>query len=265
MQNSEDYISAFISSLSEKTQGITSGFSKIDNATNGFRKKSLLVIGARPSTGKTSFALNLICNGFYPQKYKTIFYSLEMSVETILERISTVLTGISYNRITQRHLKSEEIEKIQFEIEKTRGYIKIVDNIFTVEEIEKDVKENKPDVIVIDYAQILQTQKKAESTKQRIDIISAEIKKIAKENDCLAVIVSQINRQSKDMPTMSDLKESGALEQDADYVIIIHRPFVQDKSQNAEDTILTLDKNRYGTVGRTKLYFNGDTQTFKER
>lgn len=264
MPNFDEDISAFISSLSVKKQGINTGYKKIDNATGGLIKKSVLVIGARPSTGKTSFALNLACKGFYTQKYKSILYTIEMSTQTILERISAILTGISYKKILQRQLSEAEKEKIKCEIERAKEYIEIVDSINTIEEIEKDIIHKKPDIFIIDYAQIIQTQKKAESTKQRIDIISAEIKRIAKENNCLAVVLAQINRQSKDAPTMSDLKESGALEQDADYVIILHRPYVQDKSQTAEDTILTLDKNRYGTVGRTKLYFDGKTQIFEE-
>lgn len=262
MPNYDDNITAFLSSLSEKAEGIKSGYAKIDRATNGFRRKSVLVIGARPSTGKTSFALNLVCKGFLAQGYKVAVYTLEMSAETILERIATIITDISYSRIINRQLSEAEKLKIQENIEKVKNNIRIVDSVFTIEEICKDIEESKPDIFVVDYAQILQTQKKAESTKQRIDIISAEIKRIAKAQNCLAVVLSQINRQSRDAPTMSDLKESGALEQDADYVIILHRPFVSDKTKNPAETILTLDKNRYGAVGRTTIYFSGNTQKF---
>jgi replicative DNA helicase len=127
----------------------------------------------------------------------------------------------------------------------------------------------KPDVVVIDYVQIVRTMKgfTGDNKRLQIDYISAELKSIAKRTGCCVILLSQLKRTEKvEQPTMADLKESGGLEQDGDYIFMLYRPYAQDKSAgyNPETTTLFIEKNKFGEVGRISLKFNGRYQRFTE-
>jgi replicative DNA helicase len=142
----------------------------------------------------------------------------------------------------------------------------VLDNVNTVEGIAAKAAEIKPDLVIVDYIQSgLDTVEKTENERVRINRISAKLKALAKNSNCHVMALSQIARSDSKMPTMSQLKESGNLEANGDYIMLIHRPFVGDKSKgNPEETKLILDKNKYGQTGFIDMRFDGEYQTFSE-
>ena len=124
--------------------------------------------------------------------------------------------------------------------------LNIIDNISDIERMTGRVYADKPTLCIIDYMQIISSQKDFKDNRQRIDYISRLIKKCAKETKCTFIVLSQVTRAGKDEPTMSDLKESGALEQDSDYVLLLHRPYVQDKSDSISPETRLLEESALG-------------------
>ena len=143
--------------------------------------------------------------------------------------------------------------------------IQIIDDISDIESIINYVYANKPDICFIDYIQIVNIfEKQFLDNRHKIDYISNQIKRCAKKTGTIFVVLSQITRVAKDNPTMSDLKESGSLEQDSDYVILLHRPYVNNKAENPTRTILKLDKNKFGKSVELRYNFESDFQRFIE-
>ena len=258
--NSEKYLQDFF----KKLETTPTGFEKLDKLLNGgFTEGTISTIGARPSTGKTTFAINILkaCLDF-----KSVFFSLEMSGRMIYDRIVSDMLGIEYGKIHRHDLSDDEFEKVKTLLEAYEN-LTVVDNLYDVEKITAYVYANKPKLAVIDFVQVISTQKNFIDNRQRIDFISQKLKKCAKETKCCFIVLSQITRNGKDEPTMSDLKESGGLEQDSDYIILLHRPYVnnkEDKKISPAETKLKLDKNKFGNTGVIYYKFNGMFQRFTE-
>lgn len=258
--NSEKYLQDFF----KKLETTPTGFEKLDKLLNGgFIEGTISTIGARPSTGKTTFAINILkaCLDF-----KSVFFSLEMSGRMIYDRIVSDMLGIEYGKIHRHDLSDSEFEKVKKLLEAYEN-LTVIDNLYEVEKITAYVYANKPKLAVIDFVQVISTQKNFIDNRQRIDFISQKLKKCAKETKCCFIVLSQITRNGKDEPTMSDLKESGGLEQDSDYIILLHRPYVnnkEDKKISPAETKLKLDKNKFGNTGVIYYKFNGMFQRFTE-
>lgn len=258
--NSEKYLQDFF----KKLETTPTGFEKLDKLLNGgFIEGTISTIGARPSTGKTTFAINILkaCLDF-----KSVFFSLEMSGRMIYDRIVSDMLGIEYGKIHRHDLSDSEFEKVKKLLEAYEN-LTVIDNLYEVEKITAYVYVNKPKLAVIDFVQVISTQKNFIDNRQRIDFISQKLKKCAKETKCCFIVLSQITRNGKDEPTMSDLKESGGLEQDSDYIILLHRPYVnnkEDKKISPAETKLKLDKNKFGNTGVIYYKFNGMFQRFTE-
>lgn len=237
------------------------GFSELDGFLNGgFIRGTLATIGARPSTGKTTFAINISTHD--PSK-KVLFVSVEMSARMIYDRIVSDKADLSYRDCL--------LHKIDFNTAKhvvnSYPFLKIVDDVSDVEDIEALIYAEHPDLTVIDYIQIVTSKRRFPDNRQRIDYISGRLKSAAKKTGCAVLSLSQITRGGRDKPTMSDLKESGGLEQDSDYIILLYREYVNDKSNAAikpEPTIITLDKNKFGGTCELDMDFNGKRQRFTE-
>lgn len=139
--------------------------------------------------------------------------------------------------------------------------------IVMVQTITDMIYSEKPEIVIIDFIQIVTSSRKFVDNRQRIDYISQLLKQAAKATGCCIITLSQLTRAGKDRPTMSDLKESGGLEQDSDYVILLYRPYVNDKSgseADPKDTTVTLDKNKFGSTREFKYEFDGRKQRFTE-
>lgn len=250
----------------KEDERIYTGFSVLDRTLSGLRRGSISVIGARASAGKTAFAIDILREQV-KRKVKTLFFSLEMSRNQIWERYLSSKLFLNYTKIGKKEY--EENEKREITAELTRIYkennIYIFDDIYTVEGIIRTIASLKPQLAIIDFIQIMRTVESFRTNKERIDYMCGEIKRCARIYNCHILTLSQISRDGKDRPTMSDLKESGALEENNDYVMILHRPFVQDKAKHKpEEAELLLDKNKYGNTGRIELHFNGEKQRFTE-
>ena len=239
-------------------------YKKLNAVLNqGILSGTILTIGARPSTGKTTFALNLLKSAVYQNK-KAVFFSLEMSNTMIYDRIIADIMNIPIEKTINHDLSNDEFEKMQSLLQYYND-VQIIDDVSDIETIVNYVYANKPDVCFIDYIQIVNIfEKQFIDNRHKIDYISNQIKRCAKKTNTIFVILSQITRVAKENPTMSDLKESGSLEQDSDYVILLHRPYVNDKAENPNRTILKLDKNKFGKSIELRYNFESEYQRFVE-
>lgn len=262
-----DNLDEFIKNVGTKTEKVLTGFKSVDKVTGGLRYATVCHIGARPSTGKTAFSLNIANNNL---DKRVLFFSLEMSAGMIFERIASQRKSIDYQRFSEENLKSEDIATVKSDMYQIKqdGNLLVLDDVYSIEGIANAAAQIKPKVLIIDYIQkITVSSRKFISMREQIEFVSGELKKIAKFNGCLVIALSQLTRAGKEAPTMSDLKESGALEADGDYIMLIHRPYVLDKKNPAlrpETTELIIDKNKFGDTGKIDLCFDGKYQRFTE-
>ena len=251
----------YLRTYAEPVSFIPSGFPELDSLLNGgFLRGTLVTIGARPSTGKTTYAVNIATHS---PRWKVLFISVEMSTRMIYDRIVADKADVDYNVST---LHQVEPEKVKMVIERLDN-LTVIDNINEIEAIEELIYSAKPDIVILDYIQIVSSHKRFSDNRQRIDYISQKLKMAAKKTDCVVISLSQITRGGKDCPTMSDLKESGGLEQDSDYILLLYREYVNDKGNagvEPEETIITLDKNKFGRTGEFDMKFIGNRQRFIE-
>lgn len=252
----------------EKIKRAYTGMSSLDRTIGGMKAGTLSYLGARPSTGKTAFALNIIRKQLADGN-KCLLFSLEMSREQIYDRLAADLLNIPYSRIESCQLTESEkdlIVRTLGEIAET-GLLEVVDDVYTVEGMMPRIAEYRPDFTAVDFIQLIRTVRQFQNRRNEIDYISAELKMAAKRYNCHLMCLSQISRSGMDAPRMSDLKESGALEQDGDYIMLLHRPYVLCKDNpdvRPEDAQILLDKNKYGRTGMKRLYFDGEHQRFTE-
>ena len=269
-QTNDRNIDIFVSGLNKQKGAIKTGFGTIDKVIGGIRKSTVFIVGARPSTGKTTFALNIAANQLSDPSKKVMFFSLEMSSEMIYERLISAQSRIDYEKFSRNNLTDEELKIITAKSSaiKESGRFFVIDDMYNVEHICNLISENKPDLAVVDFMQIISATGKFENVRNRIDYISSLFKRTAKSTGCVIIVLSQLSRIGKDAPTMSDLKESGGLEQDGDYIALLHRPYVLNKNEGEcvpEDTELLLDKNKFGRTGKVDLWFDLKHQRFYER
>ena len=251
----------YLRTYAEPVSFIPSGFPELDSLLNGgFLRGTLVTIGARPSTGKTTYAINI---DTHSSRWKVLFISVEMSTRMIYDRIVADKADVDYNVST---LHQVEPEKVKMVIDRLDN-LTVIDNINEIEAIEELIYNAKPDIVILDYIQIVSSHKRFSDNRQRIDYISQKLKMAAKKINCVVISLSQITRGGKDCPTMSDLKESGGLEQDSDYILLLYREYVNDKGNagiEPEQTIVTLDKNKFGNTGEFDMKFIGNRQRFIE-
>jgi replicative DNA helicase len=252
-------VAEYIEKFREREPTISTGYSQIDSLTGGLLVPSVTVIGARPSTGKTTFALNIALKA----NVSTAFFSLEMPVKAIMDRLVSCQTGIAYHCVNRRYLSPEE-EVTAIETARGAGErIKIFSKIFTIEKIVQAISEVKPQMAVIDFIQRIWTEREFRTEREKVNYIMGELRRCAMLNDCCIVALSQISRAGKDQPRMSDLLESGAIEANSDYVLLMHRPYVLDKANpelSPEDLKIVIDKNRYGEARIIDMRFEGKYQ-----
>ena len=268
IKTNENNINNFLASLNVKKGAVYTGFGMMDKILGGIRNGTVFIVGARPSTGNTSFALNIATNQLNDETKKVMFFSLEMSAEMIYERVTSSIGSIEYERFSRNTLTDEDLiktENIASQIKNSRRFI-VVDDVYNIEQICNLICENKQHLAVIDFMQIITAVGKFENVRSRIDYISALLKRTAKTTGCSILVLSQLSRAGKEAPTMSDLKESGGLEQDGDYIALMHRPYVLNKGGEfrPEHTELLLDKNKFGRTGKIDLYFDLKFQRFSE-
>ncbi|MGL4654094.1 MAG: replicative DNA helicase [Cetobacterium sp.] len=249
------------------TTGISSGFKHFDEMTSGFHPSDLVILAARPSMGKTAFALNLALNAAMKAGKGVLVFSLEMSSSQLLQRLLAIEAGIGLQKIRNGFLGEDDWGKLGIASGKlANAEINIADvpnvNVLEIRSIARRLKAaGKLDMILIDYLQLIKgTSGKSDNRQQEISDISRSLKGIARELDIPIVALSQLSRAPEQRadrrPMLSDLRESGAIEQDADMVVFLYRDdYYNDDSDQKGITEVIIGKQRNGPVGTVNLKF----------
>jgi len=247
--------------------GIPSGFVDLDKMTSGFQPNDLIIVAARPSVGKTAFALNIAQNVAVRASETVAIFSLEMSAAQLVQRIICAESNVDAQRMRTGHLEGDDWEKLSMAIgslSEAQIYIDDTPGI-TVSDIRAKCRRLKKEkglgMILIDYLQLIQGRGKAgENRQQEVSEISRTLKQIARELEVPVIALSQLSRgveQRQDKrPMMSDLRESGSIEQDADIVAFLYRDDYYDKESEKKNIIeIIIAKQRNGPVGTVELVF----------
>ena len=254
--------------------GVPTGFSDLDNMLSGFQKSDLIILAGRPSMGKTALALNFGRNISITHNLKVGFFSLEMSSKQLVERLITSEAKVDSHLVRTGRLPKNDWKKVSGAasvLSESNFYIDdSADlNIMELRAKARQLKADKNvDVIFVDYIQLINAHQKTESRQQEISYISRSLKALAKELDVPIIALSQLSRavesRTDHRPIMSDLRESGAIEQDADVVMFIYRKHVYSKLE--EDLGLgeiIISKHRNGPVGSVKVSFTDKYARFE--
>ena len=261
--------------------GVPSGFTKLDRLTSGWQKSELVIIAARPSMGKTAFALSMARNMAIDHGRKVAIFSLEMSAVQLVNRLIVSETEIPGEKIKNGKLSPDEWSLLESRIKGLTEAAIYIDDTPAISVFELRAKcrrlkaQNKLDVVVVDYLQLMSGPPDAGSREQEVSSISRSLKGIAKELGVPVLALSQLNRSvetrgGNKKPMLSDLRESGAIEQDADMVVFIHRPekmgvmqFEDGQSTKGHADII-LAKNRNGPTDEIMLFFREERALFVE-
>jgi len=251
--------------------GLASGYPELDRFTHGIRKKKLIVIGARPSVGKTSLATGLALHIADKIREPVLFISIEMGAEDIGLRCMSSLVRIDSNRLLSGKLSQDEWERYYQVVTKMQGVpLRIVTEVDTVSEIRavtrRFIKEyGRCGLVIVDYLQLMASTGKIENRNQEVGEYAKGLKKMAKQLDTTVCVLSQLTRVAETKePTKADLRESGDIEAVADLILLLHRPRIGkgDIIPPVEPTVVIVDKNRDGPKGRFTLGFVSETATY---
>lgn len=253
--------------------GIPSAFIDLDKMTSGFQRSDLIILAARPGMGKTSFCLNIAQNVATKNNLSVGIFSLEMSREQLVQRMISSAAGIDQSALRSGKIKTDEWGRLIDAVNPLSEAKIFIDDTpaISVREIRAKARRLKAekglDILFIDYIQLMSGGIKAESRQQEISYISRSLKSLARELNIPIIALSQLSRaveQSQDKrPSLSHLRESGALEQDADIVMFIYREEYYDpESDQKAIAEIIIAKHRNGPVGSVKLAFFGEYTRF---
>ena len=251
--------------------GVPSAFTEVDNYTGGFQKSDLVIVAGRPSQGKTAFVLSLARNASIFHEVAVGFFSLEMSSQQLVLRLICAEARVDAHSVRTGRLPEDEWRKLSTSVGKLYKAKIFIDDTpaLTVLEVRAKARRLKAEhnvgLIIVDYVQLMQGPKNIQSREQEISTISRSLKALAKELNIPVVALSQLNRavelRGDKRPVLADLRESGAIEQDADVVLFVHRPEMYgiDKDDNGEPTEglaeIIVGKQRNGPTGTARLAF----------
>ena len=265
-------------SLNPKLSGLTSGFYDLDSLTQGFQKSDLIIIAGRPSMGKTALSLNIVSNVIKNSKLPVLFFSLEMSKEQIMYRLLAMETNINQMRLKNGKLYQNDWIKLNKMIKIISKFPLFIDDTFnlSIQDIRAKIKtilfeQNELGLVIVDYIQLMQNPKlKIENRVQELSQITRSLKTIAREFDIPIIGLSQLSRSVENRvdkkPILSDLRESGSLEQDADLVLMLYKnnsnKYPSPSLQTCQLIELIVAKQRNGPTGTVKLKFNEEQTKF---
>ncbi|KEQ22201.1 MULTISPECIES: replicative DNA helicase [Paenibacillus] len=256
----------FLFNQKGSTTGVRSGFADLDKMTSGFQRSDLIIVAARPSVGKTAFALNIAQNVGVREKETVAIFSLEMGAAQLVQRMICAEANVDAGRMRTGFLEPDDWEKLTMAIGSlSEANIYIDDSpSVTVADIRAKCRRLKKEkglgMILIDYLQLIHGRGKGDNRQQEVSEISRTLKQIARELDVPVIALSQLSRgveQRQDKrPMMSDLRESGSIEQDADIVAFLYRDDYYDKESEKKNIIeIIIAKQRNGPVGTVELAF----------
>ena len=260
--------------------GISTGFSGLDKVITGLNRSDLIIVGARPGMGKTAFALNIARNVAVQSGKKVCFFSLEMSRDQLAQRLLSSEAMIESGKMRTGELSSDEwtrLNQASQNLSTTKLYIDETSGI-TVAEMKAKLKRMKDvDFVIVDYLGLMQSAKRTESRVQEVSDITRNLKIMAKELQIPVMVCAQLSRGTETKgkshkPALSDLRESGSIEQDADIVLFLYRdiyyqnensdPNIQIDEHKAECIVA---KNRHGGLDTVELYWDGMYTRFSTR
>jgi replicative DNA helicase len=263
----------------ESVQGVSSGFADLDVKTNGFQPSDLIIVAARPSMGKTAFCLNVAANAALEGNTSTAIFSLEMSRDQLVERLLAAESFVDLQRLRSGNLRDDDYPKMS----RAAGLLGTapiwVDDTpaLTLLELRSKARRLKAEhnvgLFVVDYMQLIRGPAKSDSRQEEISFISRSLKALARELDTPVIALSQLSRAPEQRggdrrPMLSDLRDSGAIEQDADLVLFIYRPEMyptlveRDPGQEGMAELI-LAKHRNGPTGTMKLAFHKQYTRFE--
>lgn len=274
----EDIMSETVQTIMKRVQnrgelsGVTTGFTDLNSLLGGFQKSDLVLLAARPSMGKTALAVNLAVNAAKAGK-KVAMFSLEMSKTQIGQRILAAFAQMNLSSLFKGELEGTDLVNLITASNELSNYNLHIDDTAAISLIELKAKlrrlkmEEGLDLVVIDYLQLMTTGERIENRVQEISQISRGLKAIAKELDVPVLALSQLSRALEQRPDkrpkLSDLRESGAIEQDADIVMFLYRDYVYNKeTENPNLAEVIVSKHRNGPIGVVNLIWKDEYTRF---
>jgi replicative DNA helicase len=259
--------------------GVSTGFKDLDNLTSGLQKSDLILVAARPSMGKTAFTLNIAQNVAMKSKKNVAFFSLEMSKTQLVARVLAAVAGINSGRIRNGQLSQEDWGKAISALNDLAEAPLYIDDTsgLTPQLMKKKLRRliqehGELGLVVVDYIQLMENggKKVADNRQQEVSAISRQLKIMAREFNVPLIALSQLSRgvesRADKTPMLSDLRESGSLEQDADIVAFLNRENYQDTEDTSDgvETQVIIRKHRNGELGVVKLWFEGAYTRFRD-
>lgn len=275
VQNVTDHLMV-LSSQGGQISGLKTNYYALDKITSGLQKGDLIILAARPSVGKTAFALNIASNVAYKSKEPVAVFSLEMPAEQLVSRTISSMGGIDTSQLrtgeivktnlNRYHAAADRVSQCNLYIDDGAG-IKINDIVAKCRRLKQ---EHGLCLIVIDYLQLITGNGRSDSRQQEVADISRQLKALARELEVPLIALSQLSRsiekREDKRPMMSDLRESGAIEQDADIIAFLHREDYQKTEegevQNAGPVKIIISKHRNGALGEVELLFEKNFSRF---
>jgi replicative DNA helicase len=261
----------------QKIRGIPTGYKDMDNLLAGFQRSDLFVLAARPSMGKTAFALNLAHNVAVQAKEPVLIFSLEMSKEQLVDRLLAMESGVDAWALRTGNLTDRDFEKIGQAMGTLSEAPIFIDDTpgITVSDLRtkarREAHQRQLGLVIVDYLQLMSGGSRFTSEANRVQEvseISRGLKGVARELNVPLVALSQLSRsvesRNPQIPQLADLRESGSIEQDADVVAFIYREeFYNPETDRKKITDILVKKHRNGPVGNFELYFDNDKQRFR--
>lgn len=258
-------------------RGLKTGFRDLDKKTAGFQQGDLIIVGARPAMGKTTFAQNLAYNIASINKRGVLFFSMEMAAGEIIDRMISDVSGVDNWKMRTGNISDEEFSRIGdalAEMDEIPIYIDDTSSM-TVMELRNKARRAAHDhdigIVIVDYLTLIQGSDRYRGQRvQEVTEISRGLKILARELKIPVVALAQLSRnvtgREDPRPVLSDLRESGSIEQDADLVMFLHRPdYYRQNDDNYEETHITellIQKHRHGAIGKIELYFHPELLRF---
>lgn len=269
----------------EDVTGVPTGYPDLDKMTSGLQLSDLIIVAARPSMGKTAFCLNLAQNAAMDHNVPCLIFSLEMSKEALVERLLSAEARVEASKIRGGFLdKNDWMQLTRAASRLSSANIWIDDTAApSILELRAKARRFRADrsifpeseegkklgLIIVDYLQLARSHGRVQSREQEVAEISRGLKALAKEVQLPVIALSQLRRAAEDRrdgrPQLSDLRESGAIEQDADVIMFIHRTFEEGSAVRSSDAELIIGKQRNGPVGDVALQFIGKYTRFESR
>ena len=264
-----------LSQMEGSITGLTTGFVELDNKTSGMQAGDLIIVAARPSMGKTTFAMNLFESVLFNNNLPALVYSMEMPADSIAMRLISSFGRVHQGHLHSRKMDSDEWSKVTSTIVHLQEKNLYIDDSSALPPTElrsrarRIAKQHggKLGCIMVDYLQLMKVPGMGDNRVGEISEISRSLKALAKEMQCPVIALSQLNRALENRPNkrpvMSDLRESGAIEQDADLIMFIYRDEVYNKeSKEAGTAEIIIGKQRNGPIGTVRLAFEGQYTRF---